>query len=63
MEPCDLVVVVDTYRLTTRRLIANLLFLAHIDYNDIMKTMKAREGRNIKKKVRLILLSIDTCSY
>ena len=25
-----------------------------------MKTMKARERRNIKKKVRLILLSIDT---
>ena len=24
-----------------------LTFLAHIDYNDIMKTMKAREGRNI----------------
>ena len=41
-----------------------LTFLAHIDYNDIMKTMKARERRNIKKtKVRLILLSIDTCSY
>ena len=50
MEPCDLVVVVDTYRLTIRRLIANLLFFAHIDYNDIMKTMKARERRNIKKK-------------
>ena len=27
-----------------------LTFLAHIYYNDIMKTMKARERRNIKKK-------------
>ena len=27
-----------------------LTFLAHIDYNDIMKTMKARERRNKKKK-------------